>query len=505
MSFPRRIAVYLGNRPIPMLVLIMLFAVLYRVSVLYPSYGMMLPSGYDTYIHAASAYFIAKGGLEASPTSPIYPPTFLIFLAFLYQITGVMPIYLIAPTGIAFDILCVPLMFYITRKMSGKNNLVGLVAAFFTTLNPITLDLLILGTIPTMLGVLELLVIISVLVSDRRSSILGIILMGLFGGLIFLTNILMAAFYMFLSGMIFLYEIAVRRENYYSKPLFLSLLITAVPAGLFYIPRLSYFYVGVLGGTEYLIWNLANFIVLPILCVPIIFLYKSAYTKKFTYARSHNLQFIRLWYLVSPAMAVVFVWQAAVLSRIWHFISFPTIVVVAMIFVAKFKLMAGARRRKAAAVLATTILVACVVTTYSASAIMFNEFYRMTPERMQLMNWIQTCTPESAVFCTEEEFIPTQLGWYIMGITGRRAYQSLLNFSEIFEVGTDIALQMQLANDITTLTAGSTNWISSVKALHVSYIILLANKTHANYAPITSDIVFTTSMHVVYNVSTFLS
>jgi len=498
-------ATYLRNRPIPMLVLIMLFAVLYRVSVLYPSYSMMLPSGYDTYIHAASAYFIAKGGIEASPTSPIYPPTFLIFLAFLYQITGVMPIYLIAPTGIAFDVLCVPPMFYITRKMSGNNNLVGLVAAFFTTLNPITLNLLILGTIPTILGILELLIIISVLVSDHRSDIPCIVLMGLFGGLIFLTNILVAAFYIFLAGMIFIYEIPMRRENYYSKPLFLSLLITAVPAGLFYIPRLSYFYVGILSGTEYLIWNLANFIVMPILCLPIIFLYKSAYTKKFTYVRSHNLQFIRLWYLASPLMALVFFWQAAVLARMWHFISFPTIVVVAMIFVAKFKLMARAGRRKTAAALTTTILVTSILTTYSASVVMFSMFYHVTPERMQLMNWIQTSTPQSAIFCTEEEFIPTQLGWYIMGMTGRRAYESLLNFTGPFEVGTDVALHMELANNITTLTAGSADWVSAVRALQVSYVILRTNETHANYALIASDIVFTTSMHVVYNVTTFLS
>jgi hypothetical protein len=304
--------------------------------------------------------------------------------------------------------------------------------------------------------------------------------------------------------MIFLYEIILKRGHYYSKPLFYSLLIAAIPAGLFYIPRLSYLYLGVLGGTEYLIWNLANFIVLPILCLPIIFLYKRAYTKKFTYARNQNLKLIRLWYLTSPVMAIAFIWQAAVLSRMWHLISFPTIVVVAMIVVAKFRLMAKARSRRTAAALTATLLIACVVTTYSAGVVMFGSFYQLTPERMQLMNWIENSTPQNATFCTEEEFIPTMLGWYIMGLTGRRAYESLLNFSEAFQLGTEIAFDMKVANNITTLTAGSAEWVSSIRTLHVSYVILLVNKTHANYAPISSNVVFTTSLHVVYNVTTFL-
>lgn len=487
-----------------MLLLIMLFGVVFRISILYPSYSIMLPSGYDTYIHSASAYFIAKGGLEATPTSSIYPPVFLILLAGLYKLTGIMPVYLIAPVGIAVDVLCVLPMYYITRRMSGNNNLVSLVAAFFTTLNPITLDLLILGSIPAMLGILEFLLIVAVLVSDFKNSIPGIVLMGLSGGLICLTNILVAAFYIFFAGMIFLYEIILKRGHYYSKPLFYSLLIAAIPAGLFYIPRLSYLYLGVLGGTEYLIWNLANFIVLPILCLPIIFLYKRAYTKKFTYARNQNLKLIRLWYLTSPVMAIAFIWQAAVLSRMWHLISFPTIVVVSMIVVAKFRLMAKARSRRTAAALTATLLIACVVTTYSAGVVMFGSFYQLTPERMQLMNWIENSTPQNATFCTEEEFIPTMLGWYIMGLTGRRAYESLLNFSEAFQLGTEIAFDMKVANNITTLTAGSAEWVSSIRTLHVSYVILLVNKTHANYAPISSNVVFTTSLHVVYNVTTFL-
>jgi hypothetical protein len=341
-------------------------------------------------------------------------------------------------------------------------------------------------------------------VSDARDRIPSIIAMGLLGGLIFLTNILVAAFYVFFAGVIFAYEIILKKENHYSKPLFFSLLIAAIPTGIFYLPKISYFYVGVLGGTEYLIWNLANFIVLPILILPIIFLYKSAYTKKFTYARNQHLRLLRLWYITSPIMALTFSWQAAVLARMWHFISFPAIVVVAMIVTAKFRLMSKARGRRTAAALTTTLLVACVVTTYSASIVMFDMFYRATPERMQLINWINANTSTSARFCTEEEFIPTQLGWYIMGLTGRVAFESLLNFSEPFQVGTDVALNMELANSITTLTANSTEWISAIKALRVSYVILLASKTHTSYAAISSNVVFTTSLHVVYNVTQFL-
>ncbi|WXG44787.1 MAG: hypothetical protein WED04_12280 [Promethearchaeati archaeon SRVP18_Atabeyarchaeia-1] len=498
-------AVYLSKRPLLMLLLIMLFGIVFRVCILYPSYANGLPSGFDTYIHAASAYFIRWGGLPASPTSPIYPPTFLIFLALLYQITGVFPVYLIAPVGIAVDVLCAPAIFYITRRLSGGRNTVGLLAALFQTLNPITLDLLILGTIPTILGILELLTIIAILVSDLRSRVLGIVSMGLLGGLIFLTNILVGAFYVFFVGMIVFYEIILGRGNHYAKPLFLSLLITAIPTALFYLPNLSYFYVGVLGGSEYFIWNLATFIVLPILMLPIIFLYKRSYAKKYTYARNQNATLLRLWYLTAPVMALVFVWQAAVLSRMWHFISFPAVVVLAMIVTAKFRQIGKSRGRRTAAALTATLLIASVVTTFSASVIMFNTFYENTPERMQLVNWIETNTTQSARFCTEEEYIPTQLGWYVMGLTGRIAYESLPSFSEPFEVGTDIALHMRLANNITALTANTTDWISAVRSLQVSYVILLANKIHTNYAAISSRIVFATSLHAVYNVTEFLS
>lgn len=505
LGFPRKMAEYLIKRPLLTLILIMLFGVVFRISVLYPWYSNGLPSGFDTYIHAASAYFIRWGGLEASPASPIYPPAFLIFMAFLYQVTGVFPIYLMAPVGIAIDVLCAPTMFYITKRLSGNRNSVGLLAAFFATVNPITLDLLILGTIPTILGILELLVIVAIMVSSIRGRIYGIVLMGLLGGLIFLTNILVAAFYLFFAGIIIFYEVILKKGSYYSKPLFLSMVIAAIPTAIFYLPKISYFYVGVLGGTEYLIWNLANFIVLPILTLPIIFLYKSRYTKKYTYAKNNNLRLLKLWYLTSPIMALVFIWQAAVLSRMWHFIAFPAMVVLAMIVTTKFKLMAKARSRRRAAMLTAALLVTCVVTTYSASVVMFESFYRITSERMQLINWIQTNTTLTARFCTEEEFIPTQLGWYIMGLTGRLAYESLLNFSEPFEVGTDVAMNMRLANNITTLTANTTYWINAVRALQVSYVILLANKTHSNYAPISSEIVFSTSMHIVYNVTEYLS
>jgi hypothetical protein len=494
----------LRERPKLVLLLIMIFAVIFRVSIIYPSNGLMLPSGYDAYIHAASAYFIAKGGLAASPTSPIYPPLFLILLAGLYVITGILPIYLIAPVGIAIDVLCLIPMYYIASRMSGRNSLVGLVAAFFASVNPITLSLLIMGTIPALLGVLEFLVIVAILVSDFRNRAIGIVLIGLSGGLIFLTNILLAVLYAFFVGLVFLYEIILKRGMNYSKPLFYSLFITAVPAILFYVPRLSYLFVGVLGGMEYVIWNIANFIVVPILCLPLIFLFKSAYTKKFTYARNQNLKLLRLWYLAAPVMALVFIWQADVLSRIWQLLCFPVVVVVAMIFVAKFKLMAKARSRRTAAVFTASILVICVVTTYPAGVLMFNSFYGMTPERVQLIGWIKNSTPQNAVFCTEEEFIPTMLGWYIMGLTGRMAYLSLSNFSAAFQLGTDVTLNMNLAHNITALTAGSTYWIDAIRALHVSYVILLVNETHSNYASISGSIVYTTSLHVVYNVTSFL-
>jgi hypothetical protein len=482
----------------------MLFAVIFRVSIICPSLGLVLPSGYDAYIHAASAYFIAKGGLAASTAPSIYPPLFLIMLASLYEITGILPIYLIAPVGIAIDVLCLAPIYYITNRMSGGNSSVALAAIFFAAIDPITINLLVMGTIPALLAVLELLVIVAILVSDYRNRASGIILIGIFGGLIFLTDILVAVLYAFFVGLIFLYEIVLRKGMFYSKPIFYSLFITAIPTCLFYIPRLSGLFLGVLGGVEYLIWNIANFILVPILCLPIIFLYKSAYTKKFIYARNQNLKLLRLWYLAAPVMALVFIWQADVLSRIWQLLCFPAIVVVSMIFVAKFKLMAKARSRRTAAAFTITILVICVATTYPAGVFMYNSFYSMTPERTQLIGWIENSTPQNAAFCTEEEFIPTMLGWYIMALTGRMAYLSISNFSAAFELGTDVTYNMELAYNITTLTAGSTYWVNAIRTLHVSYVILLKNETHANYAPILGDIVYTTSMHVVYNVTSFL-
>jgi hypothetical protein len=494
----------LANKPKLILFLIMLFGVLFRASILYPSYGVMLPSGYDAYIHAASAYFIANGGLAASPTSPIYPPFFLILLAWLYELTGVLPVYLLVPVGIAINVLCFVPIYYIASRVSGGNSLVGLVAAFFAAIDPIAMSLLIMGTIPELLAILEFLLIVAVLVSDSRQTARGVVLMGLSGGLIFLTNILVAVFYIFFVGLVFLYEIILRKGSDFAKPLFYSMLITAIPACLFYIPRLTYLYVGVLSGLEYFLWNIANLVTVPILCLPMIFLFRSAYTKKFTYARKQNLKLLRTWYLASPIMAVVFIWQADVLSRIWQILTFPTVVVVAMIFVAKFKLMAKARTKKTAAIVTATILAICAVSTYPAGVFMYDQFYNVTPERMQLMNWIQTSTPQNAVFCTEEEPLPTMLGWYVMAVTGRMAYLSLSNFSAVFQFGTDVAFHMSLAHNITTLTASSADWISALRILHVSYVILLKNETHANYAPISGDIVYITSSHVVYNVTTFL-
>lgn len=496
---------YLENRPTVMLLLIILFGFVFRISLLFPSWRDGIPSGYDTYIHAASAYFIATGGLQASPTSPIYTPVFSILVAIIYQLTGIQPIYLVVPIAVVIDVLCIIPMFHITRRISGNNNTMGFLGAFFTAINPISITLLVLGSFPSMFAILGLLTIISILVSDMGERPAGIVLMGLLGAFIFLTNILTAAFYILLITMVFFHEVVFRKISGLIKPLIFSLIITIPIAGIYYVPRISYFYVGLLGGMEYILWVLPPLIITMIALIPLLILFKSGLKEKYIPRKAQHLRLLEIWYLTTPMMALIFIWQVAVLSRLWYFVTFPAIVVLAIVFVTKFRLMRKIRKPVTVKAAAGALLITCVVGSYIGGYYCFNEFYSLTPDRVQLINWIETSTPMTATFCAEEEFLPTHLGWYIMGLTGRMSYESILYFAGPFEVGTDVALHLELAKNITTLEATSQYWLQAVKDLHVTFVILLSSKNHTNYASIHDEIVFTNTEYTVYNVSQYSS
>jgi hypothetical protein len=187
----------------------------------------------------------------------------------------------------------------------------------------------------------------------------------------------------------------------------------------------------------------------------------------------------------------------------WHFIADPAIVVLAMIVTMKFMRMKKFHRRRTVIILTAFLLGATFTSTFITGTFCMAAFHDATPERLQVIDWIGTSTPANATFCTEEEYFSTHLGWYIIGLTGKMAYESLLDFAEPFEVGVDIARNINLANNITTLQAGSTYWIQAVKALNVTYVILLASEAHPNYASISNDTVFTNSMYKVYNITQY--
>jgi hypothetical protein len=486
-----------------MLLLIIVFSVVFRATILFPPWRGGIPSGYDTYIHAATAYFIAHGGLEASPASPIYSPVFSLVVAFVYQLTGIQPIFLVVPIAVIIDVLCILPMFYITKKMSDGKETMALVAAFFTAINPVSVALLVLGSFPSMFAILGLLTIVAILVSSKRDKVVGILLLGLLGAFVALTNILVAAFYVFFAIIVFFYEVIFRNRIHYTKPLLLSALIAVPLAAIYYVPRLSYFYVGLLLGAEYVLWVLPPLVVTLILLPPLLFLLKPGLRKKYIPTRAGNLKLLKIWYLTTPVMALIFVWQVAVLSRLWHLITFPAIVVLAIVFVTKFRLMSKAGRPGGVRMIAAGLLVICITSSYAGGVYYFSEFYSLTPDRLQLIRWIEGSTPLTASFCAEEEFLPTHLGWYIMGLTGRMSYESIIEFSGPFEVGTDVALRIRLANNITTLDANSTYWIKAVKDLAVTYVILLAAKNHTNYAPISDKMVFLNEEYKVYDVSQY--
>jgi hypothetical protein len=199
----------------------------------------------------------------------------------------------------------------------------------------------------------------------------------------------------------------------------------------------------------------------------------------------------------------MFIWQASIVGRMWELLSLPALVVFAATLVEGLTVMKKARGRKTAKVVAVAILTACTLTTFTIGALQFGLSFYATPPRLELTNWISSATPSEARICTEEESPPTHLGWYIGGLTGRTAYESLSNFSAIFEVGSQATLEIELARNITSLPVGSGYWTEAVQSLNVSYVVLLANKTHPNFEGISSDIVFNNGYYVVYNITEF--
>jgi hypothetical protein len=485
-----------------MLLLIVLFAFIFVIVLEYPTLVSGYPSGFDGYVHAASAYLVAKGGLAASPASPFYPPFFALFVALVYQLTGINPLHLIMPVGLVAYFLCVPPMYYITKKIS-LDNTMGLYAAFITAINPIALYLVIMGTIPNLLGFLGLLLFLSVLISDYRAKPVGIILMSLFEIFIFYVHLLVSGFLVFLFLLVFVYEVLLKKGTRYFMPFFVSLLISVPVAAIYYLPRISLFYLGTLGGVDYLVWTLVNDIALPIICLPAIFIFRANMRKKFIPAGQQHLALLKLWYLSPPIITVLFIWQASISNRMWDFAAYPAIVVLAMIIPMKLKAMKKTREKRTVTIAAAAILITSFCFSYVVGATLISDFQNATPQKIQLSNWIMTNTSPDARFCTEEEYLTTHLGWFISGTTGRIAYESMQNFVAAFELGIDVANNLQLANNITALQAGSAYWIQALRALNVTYVVLLTDNPHPNYASISNDTVFANTAYVVYNVTTY--
>jgi hypothetical protein len=479
-----------------------LFAFIFVIVLEYPTLVSGYPSGFDTYAHAAAAYFVAKGGLAASPASPIYPPFLMVFVGMLYQLTGIYPLHLIMPVGLVAHLLCIPPMYYITVKISGDHTM-GLYAAFITAINPIGLYLVIMGTIPNLLGFLGFLLFLSVLMSDYRAKPVGIILMSIFEIFIFYVHLLVSAFLIFLFVLVFVYEVLLRKGTRYFIPFFISLLISVPVAAIYYLPRIGYFYLGTLGGVNYFIWTLTNDIALPIVLLPAIFIFRASMTQKFIPAKSQHLTLLRLWYLSPLLITLLFIWQAAIMNRMWTFAAYPAIVVLAMIIPMQLKAMKKTRDKRTATIVAAAILIGGVCFSFAVSATLVYDFPNATPQRIQLANWIMANTSPDAKFCTEEEYFATHLGWFISGTTGRMAYESVGAFAAPFELGMDVARNIELATNITALQAGSPYWIQALKALNVTYVVLLAGNPHPNYTSVSNDTVFTNTAYVVYNVTAY--
>jgi hypothetical protein len=493
---------FLRNRYIVLLCIIALFALVYRLIILYPPYADGLPSGFDSYVHAGVAYSVVANGFAILPTD-IYPPFYHLTLAFLYVVTGIPPIRLVLPYGIAVDVLSIFPVFYIAQRICDGNKSIGLLAAFFKSIDPISLNLLVMGSIPNLLGFFWLLLLISVLLSDLRNRWTGVLLMAVLSSLIFFTHLLVSAFLIFLFALIFIHEFILKRDSRYLKPLFFSLLIAAVPVGLYYIPRIAYFYLGVTTGEEYILWASSGFILVPIASLPAIFLVKRNWRNRNVSSKSPYLNFLEFWYAAPILIALVFIWQASIVSRMWQFLSVPAIIVISSVLVKKLTMMKKVRGPNPVKAITATLLVACVITTAVGGAYEFNAVFYATPARLELTNWISSHTPMSATFCTEEESLPTHLGWYITGLTGRTAYESLSNYAGAFEVGTEATNDILSAINITSLLVGSEYWTKAVRELNVTYVVLLAGEPHPNYAAISNEIVFQSESYIVYNVTTF--
>ena len=493
---------FLKERPRVALLLIILFGFIFVILVEFPTLVSGYPSGYDAYAHAGAALLVAKGGLAASPASPIYPPFLMVFLATLYKLTGINPLHLIMPVGLVAQLLCIPPMYYITVKISGDKTM-GLYAAFITAINPIGLYLVIMGTIPNLLGFLGFLLFLSILISDYRSKPIGIIMMSLSEIFIFYVHLLVSAFLIFFFVLVFVYEVLLRKGTRYVIPFFISLVISVPIAAIYYLPRIGYFYLGTLGGTNYLIWTLTNDIALPILLLPALLIFLASMRKKFIPAKSQHLTVLKLWYLSPLLITLLFVWEVGVVNRMWTFAAYPAIVVLAMVIPMKLKAMNKIRTKRTVAIATAAILIGGTCFSFAVSASLVSLLPNATPQRIQLSNWIMANTPVDAKFCTEEGNFVTNLGWFITGTTGRMAYESLGAFAGPFELGMDVARDIELAMNITSLQAGSTYWIQALKSLNVTYVVLLAGNSHPNYASISNDTAYTNSAYIVYNVTTY--
>ncbi|WXG46250.1 MAG: hypothetical protein WED05_06230 [Candidatus Atabeyarchaeum deiterrae] len=492
----------LRDRYSVILVLMFVWAVIYRVIIMYPFYANGYPAGFDSYLHAGMIYNIANNGFQI-PTAIIYPPFFYLTLGDLYVVTGVHPLWLIAPYGIIVDSLAVFPMYYIAKKIADNNRDVGLLAAFFQSLNPITLDLLCSGTIPNIIGFLWLLLLISVLVSDLRNKPVGIIMMGILTNLLFLTHILVAGFYGFLFIMIFFWEVALRKGNLYFKPMLFSILIAIPMTVLYYLPRVVFVSLGGTGTAEdILAWTFPILFLTPILCSPWIFLIKREWSKRYV-SRTPHINLLKLWYAAPLVITFVFLWQIAIYPRMWYFFTFPDIVILAAILTRKFVMMRKVRGPRSTKKIVAAFIAATVICTFIGGTVNFNGFFNATPERLALIQWTRTNTPPNAVFCTEEEHIPTHLGWYITALTGKSAHESLSAFSAVLEVGSASVFDLRNSRNITTLTARSQDWNSSVRALQVTYVILLVSVSHPNYAPIASEMVYSDGVYFIYNVTAY--
>lgn len=460
-----------------LLIAIFSFAVLFRIAVVFHN---KYPPSSDIGLHGSIINLILDQGKLPS-WNPYHmggetlatPPGFHFFVSTLILLTG-MPLILAELATAAFFSSVIVFPAYLISRKIWRNSNAGLLAAFFSAVSALSLEMICWGGYTNIVSLFIIIVILYLFLREISKPIFHHLVVGtlLFGSLILTHTFSLFIFFPILGLYFFLLLVRkflkhdniglVKKLRFFVVSVALGAVIIAP-----WLLRVFSFYLGastegaLTGGLDNREIILANRTVDPIITALIIVIIPAFFMLRASRKKYFDTSSLLLvaWFLVPVIMTQAYLFGIYTdYSRFMYFIDFPGIIIISAGLFYLFRYTSIGVRisqikgwKRIKKTIPTSIFVACIFifiilspwSIFPEEAMSRAEFYTTINESEAIaLNWIKNNTPKTSVLVADHLY-----GWWLSGIGERTTLSAASLEFLIYSHELEVAKAAQLLLD----------------------------------------------------------